>query len=112
MGEIEQEKDYIILECIIKTGYPAMPMNYAFLKRYSLLNNYYGIVDNITSGADYKHLEEAAKQQAKLQQGKIQITGLNALKKFMSVNGIDKTKELFNGDRIYWRCFCQKIKKE
>lgn len=114
MNSMEQEMDYIILECIIRSGYPAMPMNYTFLKRYSLLNNYYGIVDNITAGSNYKHLEEAAKQQAKIQQAKISLSGvgeLKTLRAFMDANGIDKTKELFRGNKTYWRSFCQFIKK-
>lgn len=62
-----EERDNFMLSCIVDYGFMAMPQDYVFLKKYSLLNIYFQIIANSTAGRTIQHLEEAAKSQASLQ---------------------------------------------
>ncbi|MEG0580230.1 MAG: hypothetical protein RR490_09980 [Niameybacter sp.] len=107
MEKIEVEKEYIMLLSISKYGYDAMPQDYTFLSRYSMLNMYLEIVKSKTFSRDIKHIEQAVKQQAK-----IQLTDMNvdALREYKSKNGNKETKRYLNNNEYYWKALLRELR--
>ncbi|NDV83443.1 hypothetical protein [Bacteroides sp. 51] len=108
-SQIRIETDYIILKSIAKYGYPAMPLNYDFLDRYSLKALYIEIVKNRTLDRVTEHLEKAAKSQAEifLSSG----CDLAIFKKCRKDQG-DQTVKKILGNRLYWKVFLNILKTE
>lgn len=110
MSELDKEIDNIKLRAIMKHGYSAMPQHYLFLKRYSLLNIYYEIVNRRVNDCSIANLDRAIKDEASMQVDK--TCGYEHLKKFFEMNGIEKTKALFDNNNFYWRNFLSIIRKK
>lgn len=110
MDKIEQEKDYIILLSISRYGYAAMPQNYNFLSRHTMLDIYYAILKSYTAGVDIKHLDIAVKQQAALQL-KTDID-IDALREYKLSHGNKETKKLLDNNIFYWKVLLSELKKK
>lgn len=108
MEKIDKEKEYIILLSISRYGYEAMPQDYVFLSRYSMLNIYFEIVKSKTIGRDIKHLEQAAKHQAAIQ---LTDAGVDTLREYKSAHGNKETKRLLNDSTYYWKSLLRELKK-
>lgn len=109
MEQIEQEKDYIILSSIAMNGFKAMPQDYAFLKRYSLLNIYYEIVLSATAGMPTALLEGVIKDRANshIDEG----CRYGAITEYKESNGVKETKAFLGNNPLYWRTLLKKLKK-
>lgn len=109
MQEIDLERDNIILLTIASRGFDAMPQDYAFLKRYALLNIYYELVDSKLKGLSTKELESALKSRAKAHiDQKCNFAGIKAHR---DATGDKSTKAFLLNNPLYWKTFLQKVKK-
>lgn len=103
-----QEKDYIMLLSIARYGYVAMPLDYAFLSRYSLIQVYFQILDGRAAGLNTKPFEDAVKVHAGNQ---LPVVDLSALRAYRADHGNKKTKELLGNNGFYWKVLLSELKK-
>lgn len=108
MDKIKQEKDYIMLLSIARYGYIAMPLDYAFLSRYSLMKIYFQILDGRAAGLNTKPFENAVKMHAVNQ---LPAVDLSALRAYRADHGNKKTKELLGNNGFYWKVLLSELKK-
>lgn len=99
--ELKIECENILLESIHRYGFSVCPQNYYILKKYSLLNIYYNILDNNMSGIPVTHLNEALKTQALAQKKK--DCNFCELQRFLIENGEIKTKEILYNNSTYYK---------
>lgn len=54
---MEEEVEQLILRAIIKYGYPAIPLDYAFLQKYNLKEIYFiGVENNVNGVRSYSYM--------------------------------------------------------
>ncbi len=113
MDQIKKEIEYIMLVSIARSGFEAMPQDYAFLKRYSLLSFYIEIINARTERRPAKHFEGAAKAQAAesaaLLDGASFIVDLRA---YFEAKGRKATKEILGNNVLYWNSFLKLLKND
>lgn len=80
-------------------GYAAMPQDYNFLRRHSLLNIYLEIVDRSIKGGDIRLLEKSVKSDASLHAASIQ-SDFACLKEYKLSAG-NKQAKLFLDDNNF-----------
>lgn len=102
--QMNKEKEKLILLSITRYGYLAMPQDYSFLRRHSLLNIYLEIVDRSMKGGDIRLLEKTAKNDASLHAASIQ-SDFSCLKEYKLSAGNKLTKLFLDGNNYYWRTF-------
>lgn len=76
MQQMNKEKEKLILLSITRYGYLAMPQDYKFLRRHSLLNIYLEIVNRSMSGGDIRLLEKTAKMMRRCMRHPSRVTSL------------------------------------
>lgn len=108
MNRLDIEKEYIIVKSIIKYGYDAMPQDYGFLSRHSLLQFYYEILNRRTSGRDTADVENLIKKEL---EKALPSCDLSHLKAYKQTHGNKDTKLLFSNNELYWKTFLVEIKK-
>jgi len=108
MDKIKQEKEYIMLLSIARYGYIAMPLDYAFLSRYSLIQIYFQILDGRASGLNTKPFEDAVKVHVG---NLLSAVDLSELRAYKAAYGNKKTKELLGNNDFYWKVLLSELKK-
>lgn len=111
MKKMEQEKEKIILLSITRYGYLAMPQDYNFLRRHSLLNIYFEIIDRSTAGGDIRLLEKSVKNDATIQAAAIE-SDYSFLKEYKTVCGNKEVKQYLDNNNLYWKTFLSELKKK
>jgi hypothetical protein len=111
MQQMNKEKEKLILLSITKYGYLAMPQDYKFLRRHSLLNIYLEIVNRSMSGGDTRLLEKTAKSDASLHAASIQ-SDFSCLEEYKLSVGNKQAKLFLDGNNYYWRTFLSELKKK
>lgn len=108
MNKLDIEKEYIIMCSIARFGYDAMPQDYAFLSRHSLLQFYYEMLNRKTTGRPTKDLDNLIKSEV---EAAITECDLSHLRAYRKQHGNKETKLLFSNNDYYWKTFLVEIKK-
>lgn len=108
MDQLSKEIDYIILLSISRNGFPAMPQDYLFLRRYGLLNLYYEILHRRTNDMNYDSIEKSVKQEALRFLHPVTLFSLRAYRK---QHGISPTKALFSNNVCCYRTLLSELRK-
>lgn len=109
MDQLKKEIDYVMLNCIVRHGFEAMPQDYAFLTRHYLLSIYLELVKVSTARRPIKPLEEAAKSQASIQLES--GCNIDSLREYYREHGRIATKALFGDNILYWQSFLKLLKR-
>lgn len=104
------EKEYIILRSISRYGYAAIPQNYDFLTKYSMLNIYLEIVKSSTAGLNIANWEKALKQHA-ADLVSTRSLSFGALRTYKSSHGAKDTKILLDNNDCYWKTLLNELKR-
>lgn len=104
------EKEYIILRSISRHGYAAMPQDYDFLTRHSMLNIYLEIVKSSSAGLSIANWEKAVKQHAA---DLLSTRSLypDTLRAYKLSHGTKDTKAFLDNNDCYWKTLLNELKK-